>query len=255
MALTRLFVNGILRSGHELQLSADQARYLGRALRLRAGDTLTVFNGDDGEFTASLSAIGKNSATVMVEAHVETATESPLKVHLVQGISRGERMDYVMQKATELGVKRITPVLTQYGVVKFDAGRGAKRRDHWLSVARSACEQSGRIRPPLIDEPIQLNTWFGEKTNDADIDLILQPRNATALTSITEPRTKVCLLIGPEGGFSHDEYEDAAVAGFKSVSLGPRILRTETAAAAALAVIQSMWGDLSGTANGRETTG
>jgi len=255
MALTRLFVNGILRSGHELQLAADQARYLGRVLRLRAGDTLTVFNGDNGEFTATLSAIGKNSATVLVESHVETATESPLKVHLVQGISRGEPMDYVVQKATELGVKRITPVLTEYGVVKLDAGRGVKRRDHWLSVAQSACEQSGRIQPPLIDEPMPLNTWFGDKTDDADIDLILQPRAATALTSITVPRTKVCLLIGPEGGFSHDEYEDAGVAGFKSVSLGPRILRTETAAAAALAVIQSMWGDLSGGATGRPATG
>jgi len=234
----------MLRSGRELRLGADQARYLGRVLRLRTGDTLTVFNGDDGEFVANLSAISKTSATVLVQSRFETATESPLRVHLVQGISRGERMDYVVQKATELGVKRITPVLTEHGVVKLDAKRAAKRRDHWLGVAESACEQSGRIRPPLIDEPVPLSAWFGDKTCDADIDLILQPRAATPLTAITQPRTKVCLLIGPEGGFSHDEYEDAGVAGFKSVSIGPRILRTETATAAALAVIQSMWGDL-----------
>ena len=197
-----------------------------------------------------MSAIDKDSAIVLVESHVATATESPLKVHLVQGISRGERMDFVVQKATELGVKRITPVLTQYGVVRLDADRATKRRDHWLSVSHSACEQSGRIRPPLIDEPVSLNTWFGDKTDDADIDLTLQPRAATALTSTTAPRTKVCLLIGPEGGFSQDECEDAGAAGFKAVSLGPRILRTETAAAAALAVIQSMWGDLRKTENG-----
>ena len=152
-------------------------------------------------------------------------------------------MDYVVQKATELGVKRITPVLAKYGVVKLDGKRAAKRRDHWQSVAESACEQCGRIRPPLIDEPLPLNTWFGEKTGDADIDLVLLPRAATALTSITAPKTKVCMLIGPEGGFSSSECDDANAAGFKAVSLGPRILRTETATAAALTVAQSLWGD------------
>lgn len=244
MALTRLFINNELRSGSEIQLDAVQARYLGRVLRLSAGDALTVFNGTNGEFAASVSSVGKSSGTILVESHIETATESPLRVHLVQGISRGERMDYVVQKATELGVKRITPVLSKYGVVKLDAKRAAKRRDHWQSVAESACEQSGRIRPPLIDEPQPLNTWFGEKTGDSDLDLILQPRAATALTSITAPQTKVCMLIGPEGGFSSGECDDAAAVGFKAVSLGPRILRTETAAAAALTVAQSLWGDL-----------
>jgi 16S rRNA (uracil1498-N3)-methyltransferase len=251
MAHTRLFVNDTLRSGQELQLDSEKARYLGRVLRLRIGDSMTVFNGDNGEFAATISAIGRSSATILVESHMETATESPLKMHLVQGVSRGERMDFVVQKATELGVKRITPVLTEYGVVKLDADRAARRRDHWQSVAESACEQSGRIRPPLIDEPIPLNTWFGEKTSDADIDLILLPRAATALTSLSEPRTKVCLLIGPEGGFSHEEYEDALAVGIKAVSLGPRILRTETAAAATIAVVQSMWGDLRRIDNGK----
>jgi len=244
MAHTRLYVNDIIEVGKELELNSDQARYLGRVLRLRSGDTLTVFNGDQGEFAATVSAIGRNAATVLADTHIDTATESPLKVHLVQGVSRGERMDYVIQKATELGVKRISPVLTEHGVVKLPEDRANKRRRHWQSVAASACEQSGRIRPPLIDEPMPLNSWFGSKTDDADIDLILLPRAATALTSIGAPKTKVCLLIGPEGGFSHDEYEDAQLAGFKAVSLGPRILRTETAAAAALAVVQSMWGDL-----------
>jgi 16S rRNA (uracil1498-N3)-methyltransferase len=128
--------------------------------------------------------------------------------------------------------------------VKLDARRTAKRRDHWQKIAESACEQSGRIRPPLIDEPMSLNSWFGANTKEADIDLILQPEAETPLTSILAPKTKVCLLIGPEGGFSDPEYEDAAIADFKAVSLGPRILRTETASIAALTVAQSLWGDL-----------
>jgi 16S rRNA (uracil1498-N3)-methyltransferase len=244
MALARLFVRDDILPGQELRLDIEQARYISRVLRLHVGDHLTVFNGTNGEFVANVLSISKNSASVQVDAHVETATESSLKIHLVQGISRGERMDFVVQKATELGVKRISPVLTEHGVVKLDARRTAKRRDHWQKVAESACEQSGRIRPPLIDEPVSLNSWFGAKTGEADIDLILRPRAATALSSIAVPKTKVCFLIGPEGGFSDSEYEDAAIAGFKGVSLGPRILRTETAAIAALTVAQSLWGDL-----------
>ena len=244
MALARLFVRDNIFPGAELALDGEQARYIGRVLRLHVGDHLTVFNGTNGEFAANVLSISKNSAVAQAGAYIETATESSLKVHLVQGISRGERMDFVVQKATELGVKRISPVLTDHSVVKLDARRTAKRRDHWQKVAESACEQSGRIRPPLIDEPMSLNSWFGAKTGEADIDLILQPRAATTLTSIAAPKTKICLLIGPEGGFSEAEYEDAAVAKFKAVSIGPRILRTETAALAALTVAQSLWGDL-----------
>lgn len=233
----------MLGSGIELQLGREQAHYLGRVLRLRDGDMLTVFNGDNGEFDARVTSLAKNSATVVIDTPVETATESALKVHLVQGISRGERMDFVVQKATELGVKRITPVFTQYGVVKLDQARAAKRSDHWNSVAISACEQSGRVRPPLIDPLVDLNSWFGAGAKEADTDLVLRPGAAVALSSITAPVTKVCLLIGPEGGFSDKEYDDAGVAGFAPVSLGPRILRTETAALTAIAVAQTLWGD------------
>jgi 16S rRNA (uracil1498-N3)-methyltransferase len=243
MASTRLFVNDPLVSATELQLGRDQAHYLGRVLRLRNGDKLTVFNGDNGEFDAHVTSIAKNSATIVVDAALETATESALKIHLVQGISRGERMDFVVQKATELGVKRITPVFTEYGVVKLNDARAAKRNDHWQSVAIGACEQSGRIRPPLIDAPVDLNAWFGAGTKEADSDLILKPGAATPLSSLAAPVTKVCLLIGPEGGFSDTEYEDAKIAGFAAVALGPRVLRTETAALTALAVVQTLWGD------------
>jgi 16S rRNA (uracil1498-N3)-methyltransferase len=244
MALTRLFIRGELRPDMILQLDQEQARYIGRALRLRPGHALTVFNGECGEFAATLASVGKSNAEVEVGATIETISESPLKVHLVQGISRGERMDIIVQKATELGVKRITPVLTEYGVVKFDTTRAARRRDHWEKIAVSACEQSGRIRPPLIDLPLALKSWFGAKTAAADVDLILQPGATVSMASLSTPKTKVCLLIGPEGGFSDIEYDDARVSGFTAVSLGPRVLRTETAAIAALAVAESLWGDL-----------
>jgi 16S rRNA (uracil1498-N3)-methyltransferase len=134
-------------------------------------------------------------------------------------------------------------VLTEYGVVRLNAARAAKRRDHWQAIAESACEQSGRIRPPLIDPPMDLNAWFGARAKEPDTDLILRPGATTTLAAVESPKTKLCLLIGPEGGFSDKECDDADVSGFAAVSLGPRILRTETAALAALAVAQSLWGD------------
>lgn len=244
MAFSRLYVSSELQTGRQVQLDEDRTRYVGRVLRLRAGDALSVFNGNDGEFAATIMSIGKLTATIVLGEQIVADTESSLKVHLVQGVSRGERMDFVVQKATELGVKRISPVLTEFSVVKFDAGRAKKRRDHWRKVAESACEQSGRIRPPLIDLPVALNAWLGDKPKDADIDLILEPGAPDALAKIGAPETKVCVLVGPEGGFSPSEYEDASIAGFTSVSLGPRTLRTETAALAAITILQSRWGDM-----------
>ena len=231
-------------NGAEALLEGDRARYLGRVLRLRVGDDINVFDGTGPEWSATISAMTKSSATLSLGERHESTMESPLMLHLVQGISRGERMDYVVQKATELGVHRITPVLTEYGVVKLDGKRAAKRRDHWEGVAASACEQCGRTRLPLIDTPLPLKHWFGDRPADADLDLILAPGASTPLARVAPPQTKVCILIGPEGGFSQTEYEDADVADFEAVSLGPRILRTETAAAAALAVMQANWGDL-----------
>ena len=241
---TRLFVSGDLINGGEVVLEGDRARYLGRVLRLHVDDEITIFNGTGPEWSAAIESMTKSTATLRVGESREAGTESPLKIHLVQGISRGERMDFVVQKATELGVKRISPVLTEYGVVKLDDKRATKRREHWDNVAASACEQSGRTRLPLIDTPVPLKEWFGRKPADADVDLILKPGAATPLPGVDAPALKVCLLIGPEGGFSQTEYEDADISGFRAVSLGPRILRTETAAPAALAILQSLWGDL-----------
>lgn len=240
----RLFVSGALINDAEIELDGDRARYVGKALRARVGDRVTVFNGDGPEWPATITRINKTSVGLTLGEGVEAGTESPLKLHLVQGISRGDRMDVAVQKATELGVKRITPVMTEYGVVKLDAARAEKRREHWQKIATSACEQSERTRLPLIDMPLPLKNWFGDKPDSVDTELILTPGVATSLSSITAPETKVCVLIGPEGGFSDAEHEDAAAAGFQAVSLGPRILRTESAAIATLTVLQSLFGDL-----------
>lgn len=244
MALTRLYIDSDLAAEQALELDAEQSHYIGRVLRLRVGDTLSVFNGRDGEFTATIVDIRRRSARLATGASIDTAAESALRVHLVQGVSRGERMDMVVQKATELGVKRLSPVFSEYGVVKLDPERADKRRDHWQKIANSAAEQSGRIRPPLIDTAKSLKAFFGEETGRSDVDLILKPGAATTMAGVVRPNTKVCLLIGPEGGFSDSEYEDADIAGFRAVSLGPRILRTETAAIAALTLAQTLWGDL-----------
>ncbi len=242
---TRLFVSGRLSNGAELTLDAERAHYLGRVLRCQPGDDVNVFNGDDGEFRATIEALRKNRATLLVREEVESNRESPFKVHLVQGVSRGERMDFVVQKATELGIKRITPVLTDHGVVRLDAARAEKRRTHWQRVAESACEQCGRVRPPLVDAPIALNKWFGEGSGADVTQLVLtHGTGVPPLTSIDSPPVKLCLLIGPEGGLSESELDDASLAGFEPVSLGPRILRTETAALTAVAIAQSLWGDL-----------
>lgn len=244
MAQTRLYVPFDLRTGGEVILGGERARYLGRVLRLGKGDRLAVFNGERGEFDATILRITKESAVLLAGEPRPAATESPLRVHLVQGVSRGERMDFVVQKATELGVKRITPVLTEFGVVRLDGERTEKRREHWQRVAESACEQCGRIRPPLVDTPVTLKNFLGARPQSADVDLVLQPGAANSLASLPEPQTKLCLLVGPEGGFSDSEYGDVRAAGFESVSLGPRVLRTETAALAALAIAQASWGDL-----------
>lgn len=244
MTLKRIYVAERLAAGAELHLAEEAARYLGRVLRLRVGDTVQVFNGDDGEWSASISRFAKGRVTLAVQDNVPNAAETDMKIHLVQGISRGERMDFVVQKATELGVVRVTPVLTEYGVVKLDDKRAGKRRLHWQRVAESACEQSGRVSPPQVDAPLPLNDWFGAARAGDSTDLVLLPGAGRPLTAVGEPAAGLCLLIGPEGGFSERECDDAALAGFEAVTLGPRILRTETAAVAALAIAQGLWGDL-----------
>ena len=241
---TRLFVSGDLSNGSELILEGERAHYLGRVLRRRAGERIFVFNRECGEWAADVVRVAKDTVVLRIGDPQATNTESALKVHLVQGVSRGERMDFVVQKATELGVKRITPVLTEHGVVRLEDERAQKRQAHWQGIAESACEQSGRTRPPLIDTPTALGSWLDHNQSIDSTELILRPTAPTPLTAIEVPTPKLCLLVGPEGGFSDHECGAAEAAGFVAASLGPRTLRTETAAVAAIAIAQHTWGDM-----------
>ncbi len=248
---TRLYLDQPLQTGATLGLADDKAQYLGRVLRLRVGDRIYVFNGRDGEFAGELVTFAKRRVDVAIGERIvgpdNAPSESPLRIHIVQGISRGERMDTVVQKTTELGVKRISPVFTRHGAVHLDAARAAKRLEHWQRVAISATEQCGRLRPPLIDPPVDLNAWLGGSYagKDNTTQLLLDPRSDTALAAEQPPSMKLCLLIGPEGGFADSEIEDAKLVGFRGIRMGPRILRTETAAIAAVAIAQVLFGDFS----------
>jgi 16S rRNA (uracil1498-N3)-methyltransferase len=244
MSRTRLFTESNLGPGAEITLSGDAARYLGRVLRLRQDDEVTVFNGEGGEYEATVVSLAKSSVTLRTGNFVDREAESPLSIHLLQGLARGERMDLVVQKATELGVGRITPLVTEYGVVRLDGQRARKRTAHWRGVATSACEQCGRNRLPVIDEPIGFREWLGANPAQDSTRLILRPGTGRLLASELIESTSLVLLIGPEGGFSDAEYELAELTGFEPIGLGPRILRTETAALAALAALQALRGDM-----------
>lgn len=243
MSTFRLFSPVQLRPNADLSLGGQQARYVGRVLRLRAGDALTVFDGSGGEYPATIARVTKQELSLSVGDHVARNAESPLRTRLVQGISRGDRMDIVVQKTTELGVHRISPVLTEFSVVKFDAERAAKRHMHWRKVAQNACEQCERNIVPFIDAPQSLNDWFADNRDMNGPGLILRAGALDVLPAVAPPDGELTILIGPEGGFSDAEHERAARAGLRAVTLGPRVLRTETAALAALSIAQATWGD------------
>lgn len=243
MRLTRIFVEEPLASGAELELGAAAAGHVARVLRLAAGDVLTLFNGTGGEYQAEITEIRRGAVRVQVGEHVPIESESPLAVILVQGVSRGERMDWVIQKATELGVHAILPVLTERSVVKLDARQNAAKHAHWRAIAISACEQCGRNRVPEIGRAIELGDWLAANRGDGT-RITLDTRASVPLSRLA-PAQAVTLLIGPEGGLTYHEREAARSAGFEARTLGPRVLRTETAAVAALSVIQAIAGDLS----------
>lgn len=241
---TRLFSAVGLINDSELWLSGEQARYVSRVLRLKADDGVVLFDGTGGEFSAVIKAFRKDRVLLKIGRRRSKEVESPLSIHLVQGISRGGRMDLVVQKSTELGVSRITPVISEYSVVRLAADKAAKRREHWLKVARGACEQCGRNTLPEIELPQKLDTWLESLAYGAATGIMLDPASSESLKSMPATVDAVTLLIGPEGGFSKFEYRRCEDLGLKRISLGPRILRTETAALAAIAVLQAHWGDL-----------
>lgn len=245
MRLTRVYVEAALGPGARLRLEGPAAGHVTRVLRLGPGDALTLFNGDGSDYPARISGLARGAVDAEVTAVVAARAESPLPITLVQGIARGERMDFVLQKATELGVAAILPVATARSVVRLDDDGRARRLAHWRGVAIAACEQSGRARVPEIAEPRDFASWLAGPSRAAT-RLLLSPDAEVPLTGAARGTTAIELLVGPEGGLEDDERGAALAAGFRACRLGPRVLRSETAAIAALAILQSVAGDLGG---------
>lgn len=237
----RLFLDQPVEAGSSITLEGDRAHYVTRVLRKGVGAELWVFCDSAYDYSANIVSVANRRVELRIGDARETNAESSLSVGLFQGLARGERMDFVVQKATELGVARITPVFTDFSVVKLDASRAARRRAHWEKVAQSACEQCGRSRVPEIALPCALSDVLQERT--AHPRLVLAPDGEQRLAKIEPPADRLDILVGPEGGLSATELDAALSAGFRSVALGPRILRTETAALSALAALQTLWGD------------
>ena len=238
----RLYCDLPLSPGAEIVLPEAAARHALTVLRLQLGDPLRLFNGAGGEYSASLVAANKREARArLIEFHA-AERESPLAITLALGISAGERMDYSLQKATELGVSAIVPLATERSVVKLAGERADKRLQHWQHVVIAACEQCGRNRVPAVAPVQKLFAYLAALERNQRL-LLLSPDAATPLKRVL-PATSVVLLIGAEGGLAPSEYQAAVASGFEPVSLGPRVLRTETAPVAALAVLQALWGDI-----------
>ncbi|MCB1649468.1 MAG: 16S rRNA (uracil(1498)-N(3))-methyltransferase [Pseudomonadales bacterium] len=241
MRLSRIHTTHALAEGNTLPLNDDTAHYLGKVLRVRPGDTLSLFNAEHGEFLASIVSVDKKHVTVQLGERIPCAADPSLPIHLGLGLSRGERMDYAIQKATEAGVSGITPLLTQRCEVKLRNERMETRLQHWQRIAISASEQCGRCAVPVIHAPETLESWL-QRTHEG-LRFVLDHRATRALSGHEDAPASITLLIGPEGGLSEDEVEQANTAGFHSLRLGPRVLRTETAPVIAIALLQQRWGD------------
>lgn len=249
MRLTRVHVELALSSGAEVALPEGPAVHLSRVLRLNIGDACVLFNGDGRDYPARVVALGKRELRVAVGTPAAVERESPLRIVLLQGIARGEKMDLILQKATELGIAGIHPLVSQRSEVKLDPARAGKRLAHWRNVVIAACEQSGRARVPPVAEPVALATALASLPAGG-LRLILDPDGALAFSGLpTGSGTQaapadVVLAVGPEGGWSPRDREQLQAAGFDGLRLGPRVLRTETAGLAAIAALQARFGDL-----------
>lgn len=238
----RLFLPVPLRVGQVIELPPAQSHHLRRVLRLRLSEPLALFNGGALEYRGRVVAMGSTQVSVAIDAEQAVSRESPLAITLAQALSRAERMDFTIQKSVELGVRRLVPLLTERGVVRFKDERRPRRMEHWSKIIIGACEQSGRLRLPELQEPKPFAEWitqpgFGSK-------LMLDPDASLSLASITSGEPEIVLLVGGEGGFCQRERDQAKAAGFIGVHLGPRVLRTETAALVAVSLLQSRFGDL-----------
>lgn len=253
MRVPRVYLDQALQSGAELALDKAAAHYLVSVLRLRADDALIVFNGSGGEYTATLQSATNKRATISIGKHSAGVAPSPVRMVLAIGLSRGERMDWVIQKAVELGINEITPLFTERCEVKLKGERALKKLGHWQQIAISACEQSQRNDVPTIKPAQPLSEFLAAIATpstalDTNLKLILDPRAEQSLSSTLldqgSSAKTIVLLSGPEGGFSDGEIQQAQQQGVISVGLGPRVLRTETAPLSALSIVQALLGDM-----------
>ena len=242
MRVPRLYLNLPLAPNQIIELSDDRHHYLARVLRLKLNHPLVVFNGKSGEYTASVAATGKKSSTIHIESFVEANRESPLYTELAIGMSKGERMDWVMQKTTELGVSRIVPLYTERTEVKLDDKRLANKLQHWQQIVISACEQSQRTIVPVVEEPKKIIDYIA--TCDKQKRLLLDVDGQRPWEDKLNKPATLALLVGAEGGLSQHEIATAKQHDFHCCALGPRILRTETAPLAVLSIAQQFWGDI-----------
>jgi len=231
-----------LALGAQVKLPDNAAIHATRALRLGVGDQAILFNGDGQDYISELTHITKNEVIAKILKAKPVENESPIKILLAQAISSGDRMDFTLQKAVEMGVTAIQPIASQRSVVKLSGERAEKRREHWQNIVNSACEQSGRAFVPQVASPISLSDWLGTNP-DAETKITLSPTAEITLKDLVAPSGAICLLVGAEGGLTADEINLAATQGFKPIKLGKRILRTETAPLAAIATMQTLWGD------------
>lgn len=243
MRISRFYTRQQLADRKSVELDEETSHYISRVLRLKVGAPLILFNGDSRDYHAVLNRADKKQINAGILRAEPTSRESKLHIALGQGISRGERMDFVLQKSVELGVNAITPLWTVRSQVQLNGKRLEKRMSRWQGVIRSACEQSGRSVLPELGEACLLSDWCTE-TNGA-LQLVLDPEAEINLGELA-PTNRTRILIGPEGGLDAGETELAVSAGFQRVRLGPRVLRTETAALAAISALQTLWGDLAG---------
>lgn len=239
----RVYVLEPLSAGERLALTGAEHRHLSSVLRLKAGAELTLFDGRGGEYAATIEEVQRNRCLVRTGEHRPIENESPLPVRLAQAISRGERTDFAIQKAVELGVSSIVPVSTRRGVVRLDAARAARRHEHWQGIIVSACQQCGRNRIPELSPVVTLSDWLGDYAPGA-LDLLMDPVAGNGIGGMDYGGGLITLLVGPEGGLEPQEIEAAKRAGFHGITLGPRTLRTETAAVAGITAVQMKWGDL-----------
>jgi 16S rRNA (uracil1498-N3)-methyltransferase len=261
--LTRVFIEGALQSGSVVELPRETGAHLAKVLRARSGDEVVLFNGDGCEFIGAIEKVQGLRVSASIGAARSIDRESPFRLTLVQSIPRGDRMDFIVQKATELGVERIVPVLSQRSVVRLDESQSASKQAHWRAVAVSACEQCGRNRVPSVDAPRPLLNYLGSLAQTAGevLRLVLEPERARqsqvparSINGSLGLASRAEIAIGPEGGFASEELEAFDLSAFARLTLGPRVLRTETAAIAAIAVLQARFGDMSAVSEGSSRT-